>query len=76
MPAFNVITQDLRIVIDLTLAGFVSIGSDFFAWEVLNLLSAWLGLIQLAANSVFLSSAHFFFALPGALMNASATRVG
>lgn len=76
LPSFKTVSQDLGIVIKLTLAGFVSIGSDFFAWEFLNFASAWMGNDVLAANSVFLSSAHFFFALPSALMNSSATRVG
>lgn len=76
IPTLKTISQDLRLVIKLTFAGFVSVGSDLFAWEFLNFASAWMGNDILAANSVFLSSAHFFFALPSALMNSSATRVG
>ncbi|KAK9900739.1 mate-domain-containing protein [Cystobasidium minutum MCA 4210] len=76
IPSFKIVSQDLAIVIKLTLAGFVSIGADFFAWEFLNFASAWMGNDVLAANSVILSSCHFFFSLPSALMNSSATRVG
>ena len=76
LPTFKTVSQDLGIVIRLTLAGFIAIGSDFFAWEFLNFASAWMGNDVLAANSVFLSTANFFFSLPSALMNASATRVG
>lgn len=76
LPSLQTVSQNLKIVIKLILAGFVSIGSDFFAWEFLNFASAWMGHQTLAANSVFLSSAVFFFALPTSLMNSSATRVG
>lgn len=76
MPSFKYVSQDLGTVLKLTMAGFVSTGSAFFAWEFLNFASAWMGNDVLAANSVFLSSAHFFFSMPSALMNSSATRVG
>ena len=76
VPTFKLVSQDLGIVIRLTLAGFVIIGSAFFAWEFLNIASAWIGSDALAANSVLLATTNFFFSLPSSLMIASATRVG
>ena len=76
MPSLRVITQDLGIVIRLSIAGFVSIGSDYAAWAILNYAAAFLGEGALAANAVFITSSSILFSLPAGLSFCAATRVG
>lgn len=76
LPNLKIVSQDLGIVIRLTLAGLIAIGADYFAWEFLNVASTWISSEVLAANSVLLATVNMFSSLPSALTNASATRVG
>lgn len=69
------IVQDLRPNIILGLAGFASIASEWWAWEIVGISSAYIGTDNLGANSVLGTSASLLYQLPYALSVAAAVRV-
>ena len=70
------IFKDLRPNIILGLAGFASVASEWWAWEVVGIASAYLGTANLGANSVLGTSASLLYQLPYGLCVATAVRVG
>lgn len=70
------IFKDLKPNIILGLAGFASVASEWWAWEVVGIASAYLGTANLGANSVLGTSASLLYQLPYGLCVATAVRVG
>ncbi|WVQ80696.1 hypothetical protein IAT38_002801 [Cryptococcus sp. DSM 104549] len=60
----------------LGLAGTIMLSSEWWAWEACALAASLLGPVNLAAQSVLLSTASTFFQVPASLGIASAVRVG
>ncbi|GJN93150.1 hypothetical protein Rhopal_006197-T1 [Rhodotorula paludigena] len=68
--------KGLGLNLRLGIAGVGMVGSEWWAWEVVALASSMLGSTALAAQSVLLTSASFFYNLAYALSVAAAVRVG
>ncbi|WVR06419.1 hypothetical protein IAU60_003450 [Kwoniella sp. DSM 27419] len=66
----------LGTVTSLGLAGTIMLSSEWWAWEACALAASILGPINLAAQSVLLSTASTFYQVPSSLGIASAVRVG
>ena len=67
--------RNLKPNIILGAAGFASVASEWWAWEVIGIASAFLGTDNLGANSVLGTSASLLYQLPAGLTVAVAVRV-
>ncbi|GAA6009666.1 hypothetical protein JCM10207_004147 [Rhodosporidiobolus poonsookiae] len=70
------VVKDLGLNISLGLAGVGMVGSEWWSWEIVGLATSFLGPTALAAQSVLLTSASFFYQVQYALSVAAAVRIG
>ncbi|GAA5968573.1 hypothetical protein JCM11641_007683 [Rhodosporidiobolus odoratus] len=68
--------RDLWLNFKLGLAGVGMVGSEWWSWEIVSLATSFLGPTSLAAQSVLLTSASFFYQFQYALSVAAAVRIG
>ncbi|GAA5863090.1 hypothetical protein JCM8547_002794 [Rhodosporidiobolus lusitaniae] len=70
------IVKDLGLNVRLGLAGVGMVGSEWWSWEIVGLATSFLGPTALAAQSVLLTSASFFYQFQFSLSIACSVRVG
>ncbi len=63
-------------VLYLGFAGMVSLAAEWWAWEIVGLVTSQLGVVALAAQSVLLVSSSVTYQLPFGASVATAVRVG
>ncbi|GAA5836748.1 hypothetical protein JCM9279_007648 [Rhodotorula babjevae] len=68
--------RDLGLNLRLGISGIGMVGSEWWSWEIVSLASSLLGSTALAAQSVLLTSASFFYQVQYALSVAAAVRIG
>ncbi len=66
----------IRPVLSLGFAGMVSLAAEWWAWEIVGLVTSQLGVVALAAQSVLLVSSSVTYQLPFGASVATAVRVG
>lgn len=74
MAAFK--WEGIRPVLSLGFAGMVSLAAEWWAWEIVGLVTSLLGTTALAAQSVLLVSSSVTYQLPFGASVATAVRVG
>lgn len=66
----------IKPVLSLGFAGMVSLAAEWWAWEIVGLVTSQLGVVALAAQSVLLVSSSVTYQLPFGASVATAVRVG
>ncbi|GAA6030860.1 hypothetical protein JCM8097_008911 [Rhodosporidiobolus ruineniae] len=70
------VVQNLGLNLKMGIAGIGMVGSEWWSWEIVGLATSFLGPTALAAQSVLLTSASFFYQFAYAISVAAAVRVG
>lgn len=68
--------EGIKPVLHLGFAGMVSLAAEWWAWEIVGLVTSQLGVVALAAQSVLLVSSSVTYQLPFGASVATAVRVG
>ncbi|SJX62137.1 uncharacterized protein SRS1_12986 [Sporisorium reilianum f. sp. reilianum] len=66
----------IKPVLSLGFAGMISLAAEWWAWEIVGLVTSQLGVVALAAQSVLLVSSSVTYQLPFGASVATAVRVG
>ncbi|EST07236.1 Multi antimicrobial extrusion protein [Kalmanozyma brasiliensis GHG001] len=68
--------EGIKPVLSLGFAGMVSLAAEWWAWEIVGLVTSQLGVVALAAQSVLLVSSSITYQLPFGASVAAAVRIG